>query len=131
MSKTTKEINRITGAIIGICGKLIIYALVILLLFECVTRAYDFGHEVFDAQPVAEAPGTDVAVTLTGEVSVQDVAGILKEKGLIRNKLAFCVQARFYEYEFYPGDYTLNTSMTTKEMMNVMNVEPKESEGEE
>ena len=46
MSQMTKEINAITGTIIGVSGKLIIYALVILLLVEGMTRGYAFGHEV-------------------------------------------------------------------------------------
>ena len=42
MSQMTKEINAITGTIIGVSGKLIIYALVILLLVEGMTRGYAF-----------------------------------------------------------------------------------------
>ncbi|MEI3167381.1 MAG: hypothetical protein V8S58_05145 [Lachnospiraceae bacterium] len=54
----TKEINRITTAIISISVKLIVYALIILLLYEAVTRGYAFGHEIFYARRWS-APGTD------------------------------------------------------------------------
>ena len=47
MSHITRDINRVTGTVIGISGKLILYALVILLLAEGVTRGYAFGHSLF------------------------------------------------------------------------------------
>ena len=40
MSSTTKEINKITGAVIRVSWKLIVYAVVVLLLYEGVTRGY-------------------------------------------------------------------------------------------
>ena len=38
MSHITRDINKVTGTVIGISGKLILYALVILLLAEGITR---------------------------------------------------------------------------------------------
>ena len=38
MSRTTKEINRVTGAIIRISLRLIVYGAVLLLLYEGVSR---------------------------------------------------------------------------------------------
>lgn len=132
MSRTTKEINKITSAVIRISGKLIILALLVLLLFEGVTRGFDFGHEVFAAEPMAEAPGEDKQVVIMGGDSSMEIASSLRDLGLIRNPYAFWAQAMFYDYDLYPGTYTLNTSMTTKEMMQMMNEEPEtlEDEGE-
>ena len=59
MSRATKEINRITGAIIGISGRLIVCALVVLLLYEGVTKGYEFGHDIFYATSVEAAPGQE------------------------------------------------------------------------
>ena len=47
MSNRTREINKITTTIIGISVKLMVYALIILLLYEAVARGYAFGHEIF------------------------------------------------------------------------------------
>lgn len=47
MSETTKDINRVTGTIIGISFRLILYALAILLIYKGATRGYEFGHEIF------------------------------------------------------------------------------------
>lgn len=127
MSQITREINKITGTIIGISGKLIIYALVVLLLVEGVSKGYEFGHEVFYATAVDDAPGKDITVTFDKSVSINDVARDLYKLGLIKNQYAFVIQKYFYEYTVNPGTYTLNTSMTSKEMMDLMNVEPEET----
>ena len=47
MSQITKEINKVTGTIISVSGKLIFYAVIILLLFEGISKGYQFGHEIF------------------------------------------------------------------------------------
>ena len=55
MSETTKDINKVTGAIIGISFRLIIYAVAILLIYEGATKGYEFGHEIFYASSMEEA----------------------------------------------------------------------------
>ena len=47
MSRRTREINRITTAIITISIKLMVLALLVLLLYEAVVRGFAFGHEIF------------------------------------------------------------------------------------
>ena len=106
MSRRTREINRITTAIITISIKLMVLALLILLLYEAVVRGFAFGHEIFYAK---------------------EAAGELKKKGLITNDFAFWFQSIFYDYQdIYPGIYTLNTSMTSKEILRELNVKPEE-----
>ena len=46
MSRTTREINRITTTIISMSVRLLFYALVFFLLYEGITRGYSLGHEV-------------------------------------------------------------------------------------
>ncbi|MEW4413002.1 hypothetical protein [Clostridium sp. AN503] len=128
MSQITKDINKITGTIIGISGKLILYALVILLLAEGITRGYAFGHEIFYATAMEEAPGRDKVLTVPKGQKESETIHTLKDLGLIDNELAIQIQMKFYEYEIYPGTYTLNTSMTSKEILQALNVEPEDGE---
>lgn len=121
MSRATKEINRITGAIIGISGRLIVCALVVLLLYEGVTRGYEFGHEIFYATSMEAAPGRDRNVTIEEGTSVTEAAKLLKSYGLIPNEYSFVIQGIFFDYDVNPGTYTLNTSMTSKEILQLMN----------
>ena len=117
MSRTTREINRITTAIISISVKLLIYALVFFLMYEGVTKGYQFGHDVFSPEAISAAPGRDYSVLIKEGDSLSRVAKELEEAGLIRDRLVFMVQAKFYEYDLNPGAYVLNTSMTSKEML--------------
>lgn len=130
MSRITKEINKITGTIIGVSGKLILYAIVILLLFEGVSKGYAFGHDIFYARAMEAEPGTEKVVTISAEDSVSDAAQLLARQGLIDNQFAFQVQKLFYDYEIVPGTYTLNTSMTSKEILQTMD-EASKAESEE
>lgn len=126
MSNRTREINKITTTIIGISVKLMVYALIILLLYEAVARGYAFGHEIFFAEAVDEAPGQDMVVRIDSEESVSEAAQFLAHKGLIKSEFAFIFQSKFYDYEtIYPGTYTLNTSMTSKEILQLLNEKPE------
>lgn len=132
MNRMTKEINKVTGTVIAVSGKLILYAAVLLLLFEGMTKGYAFGHEIFYATAVEQGEGTDKNVSIPRGQSAKETAHMLKQSGLIGNELAFRVQKEFYDYEIYPGTYTLNTAMTSKEILQLLNEKPEETEtGEE
>ena len=130
MSDTTKDINRVTGAIIRVSLRLIIYALVVLLLYEGVTPAYSFGYAVFAGTAVSEEAGITASVGVEEGQDGGEVGQMLEEMGLIQRRYIFMIQALFYEYDIYPGTYQLNTSMTSKEMLEEMSVLPTaETEG--
>lgn len=137
MSNTTKEINKVTGTIIAVSGKLIFYALVVLLLYEGITRGYAFGYEIFHSTAMAQAPGIDKVVQIEDGDSLMDIAEELSSKGLIKNEYAFLIQSMFYEYgkeeehEIIPGEFTLNNSMTAKEIIVTLRDGPEEEETKE
>ncbi len=126
MSRTTEEINKVTGTVIGLSVRLISCAVVLLLLAEGISRGYHFGYEVFSSSAVDEAPGRDRTVTITGNESELDICKSLEEEGLITDGLAAYFQMKFYDYEIYPGTYELNTSMTAKEILQMLNQKPQE-----
>lgn len=131
MSSRTREINRITMAIIRISVKLMLLALLILLLYEAVIQGYAFGHAVFYAEAVEAAPGHNITVVVKDGEDVSKAADELEKKGLIKNIYAFLFQSRFYDYDkIYPGTYTLNTSMTSKEILQKLSEKPENAEDE-
>lgn len=122
MSRTTKEINRVTSTIIAVSWKLIVYAVVIMILYEGITRGYQFGHDVFYATAVAEEPGVDMRVTIGEGEKLTDIAAALEQGGLVKSRYAFLIQSIFYEYggsenPVEPGTYLLNNSMTSKDII--------------
>ena len=127
MSRVTKEINKISLAVISISSKLIIYVLIAVALVLGARKSYEFGHSIFFAPGMEEAPGTDVTVSIDGDCSVAQVGKILEDAGLIRDKAAFTIQAKCYGYEVQEGTFELNTSYRSKEIINLLG-EPAEGE---
>ena len=127
MSKLTKEINKISLAVIGISGRLVFYALVLVLLVLGVRKTYEFGHDIFYAPGMEALPGTEKTVTLDGTESVADVGKLLEDAGLIRDHVAFSIQAICYDYEVKKGSFSLNTSQSSKEIINILDEETKRS----
>lgn len=126
MKDERSALAKITGVIGGVAGRVIIAALLLLLTFEGLRICFDFGHDIFYQQPMEAEPGTDHVVTLEDGATMQSTAEQLKDEGLIRNELAFVIQGQLYQINLYPGDYTLNTSMTTKEILTALNTDPEE-----
>lgn len=129
MSRTTNEINKVTGAVIAISIRLILLALIVLLLYEGVTKGYEFGHEIFYASAMEEKPGRDIDIKVDKGDSIASVAKLLKEKDLITNPYSLVIQAKFFNYKANAGSYTLNTSMTSRDILQMMNENTEKKEG--
>jgi len=130
MSKTTKQINKITGTVILIAIRVVVIAVVIVIAARGIKASYEFGHSIFYAESVEEPPGHDVKVTIPEGTDAKEAATILENKGLITNKYSIIVQAKFFDYEVTPGTYTFNTSQTSREILKELNEGPP-SEKEE
>lgn len=132
MSRTTREINRVTGTVINVSMKLILLALVCILMYEGVTRGYSFGHEIFDPTPMESGEGTAKQVTVEDGMSVMETGRLLEEKGLIQDAYVFLIESILYEYEIQPGTYTFRTTQTSMEILQMLSEGPKAEEtGEE
>lgn len=123
MSKVTREINKISMAVISISGRLVFYALVAVLLVTGAKKGYEFGHSIFFAPGVEAEPGTDRTFSLDGTESVGEVGEMLVEAGLIRDDSAFTIQALCYGYDVAKGTFALNTSMSSKEIIMELKVD--------
>ncbi|MCI8838122.1 MAG: endolytic transglycosylase MltG [Hungatella sp.] len=136
MSDTTREINKVTGTIIRVSWKLIVYAVVALLMYEAVTRGYEFGHDIFSSSAMAPEPGMDMRVTIKNGEEVADIAAALEKAGVIKSRYAFVIQSIFYDYgsSDHPvegGTYLLNNSMTSKEIILSLREGVKDEAAEE
>lgn len=120
MSKTTNEINKISLAVIRISTKAIITVLLIALLVAGSKKGYEFGYSIFHAPAMDAEPGRDRFIILSGKESIYEVGEMLMYAGLIRDAKAFAIQAYCYEYEVKKGEYTLNSSLSSKELINLL-----------
>ena len=136
MSDTTREINKVTGTIIRVSWKLIVYAVVALLMYEGVTRGYAFGHDIFSSSAMASKPGVDMRVTIKDDEEVADIGVALEKAGVIKSRYAFIIQSIFYDYggsdnPVEAGTYLLNNSMTSKEIILALREGVEEEDTEE
>lgn len=121
-------------AVIGTVLKVALAVAVIVFVYKGALFAYDFGYRVFSEPAMTkEGEGWDVTVEVTMGKSPLQIGELLQEKGLIRDAKLFYVQNLLSEYkdQLRAGVYTLNTSMTAKEMMKIMSAAPAESEAPE
>ena len=123
------KLNKLVLKFVSISFSILVMLLVVIGLIKLGSFCYDFGYRVFTEGPVEEEPGTDVTVDVTGNLSEYQIGNLLKKEGLIRDANLFYVQLRMSAYhgKLKTGTYTLNTSMTAKDMMVVMAAESEES----
>lgn len=112
-AKRVKNMRNMSVYMLGTVIKVVVYiAFVIFVYFAC-TKAYNFSTTIFTEKGMVEegsAADVEVVVTIPAGASVKEVAGILKENGVIADELAFLIQSYLYEANFKSGTYTLRTS---------------------
>ncbi len=128
MSKTTRQINKITSTVILISIRVVVIAVLIVVTGKGIKAAYSFGHSIFYAESAEEAPGRDITVTIREGTDEKEAGEILFNKGLIKNKYSIIVQAKFFDYKVTPGTYTFNTSQTSREILKQLNEGPPAEE---
>ena len=65
-----------------------------------------------------------IAFTVEPGESTAEIIDALADAGLIRDKFSFRCQIIFYDKILQPGEYTMNTSMTSKEILLYLNDGP-------
>lgn len=122
------NLNKIVLKFVSISFSILVILLVIVGLVKLGLTCYDFGFRVFTEAPVDSEPGKDVEVEVTADMSDHEIGRLLAKKGLVRDANLFFAQLKLSAYsgKLNPGSYTLNTSMTAKDMMVVMATIPEE-----
>ena len=128
MTERESGVKKIADFLSGMAGRVIIIALMVLVIFVSVRFSFRFGHSIFYQSPAEAAPGRDVEVTIEKGASIDELAEQLYDDGIITNTLAFQIQGRLYKVNYYPGTYTLNTSMTVKEILETLDMTEAEYE---
>lgn len=123
--------SKVVMRIVRICFSTLLVVLIIYVLIRSGAYAYDMGYRLFTEEPVAsEENGQDVALQITADMSARDIGKILESRNLVRDGNLFAMQLTLSSYKdkLVPGVYTLNSSMTPEEMMQVMSQTEEEKE---
>ncbi len=122
MSKTTKVITFSLSLIF----KVIVYVFVIFLIIKVSVFSYKFGYSVMENNAVAVEPGIDMQVNISEDMNVDTLLDLLENKGLILDKNVAYVQYKFFGYKIVPGEYNLNNSKSSKDILSIIDNGPKE-----
>ena len=122
------NLNKALFEFIRIAFTIMVTLLVIIAAVKLSSKGYDFRYRVFTEPAIEEVPGRDILVEVKEGTSNRELGIILEQKGLVRDADLFYLQIMLsaYSKRILPGVYTLNTSMTAKEMMVVMSTEEVE-----
>lgn len=122
------KIDKMVLRTVTIVLKVVFAVLVVMFVYKGAMLAYDYGYRVFAEEAVDEAPGYDLKVTIETGMGAKEIGKLLESKGLIKDGTLFYLQNILSRYkgDLKPGTYTLNTSMTTEEMMAVIAGEKRE-----
>lgn len=124
--------SKIVFRILSISFTVLVCILVVCGLYRIGQDCYEFGYRVYTEPPVAEGKGQDVLVQVRDDMDLKALSALLEEKGLIRDANLFWLQAKLCGFKEQEGIYTLNTSMTAREMVEALKpVEEEQEEAEE
>lgn len=121
--------NNIVNAVLVTILKVAVTVAVVFLIYKGALFCYDYGYRIFMEPPVSAGEGRMVTVTVTEEMSPEEIGEMFEAKGLVREAKLFALQYRLSEYvkDVKPGEFELSTAMTAEEMMKVM-ATPQEEE---
>lgn len=124
--------SKIVMRLVSISFSALVFLVVVYGLYQLGLRSYSYGYRIFTEPAVTQAEGRDRLVQIKNSMSASDIGELLEEKGLIRDRWLFVIQLKLSEYsnKITAGYYTLNTSMTSREMMQIMSGEETEDENQ-
>lgn len=114
--------NKVVFRFVSISFSILILLVVSIGVFQASSYCYEFGYRIFTEEAVSLKPGKDVTMQIYEGDSAFDIGKRLERKGLIKDDKIYVAQYYLSAYvdELLPGTYTLNPSMTIKEMLVVM-----------
>ncbi|MDO5409230.1 MAG: hypothetical protein Q4F21_02120 [Lachnospiraceae bacterium] len=123
-----KKENQTIWLIVRTALKLLAVLLLVIAVHLVISSGYDFGYNLFAAPAMSAPPGREVTFQIEkGDLTAKIIDG-LADAGLIPDKFTFRCQILFYDKILQPGEYTLNTSMTSKEILLYLNDGPGSQE---
>lgn len=119
------KVDKMVMKTINTVLKVVLAVVVVMFVYKGATLAYDYGYRVFAEEPVDVAPGLDMDIVVEEGMGPKEIGMMLENKGLIKDGTLFYLQNILSKYkgDLKSGTYTLNTSMTTEEMMAVISGE--------
>ncbi len=122
--KSSKMTLNILNSVLGI----LVMVLILFVTLKAGEAAYALGYRIFTEPAVDKEPGKDVTVRIREGMSASELGSLFEEKGLVDNGILFSIQLRLssFDDQLKSGSYTLNTSQTAEEMIQILTGEETE-----
>lgn len=116
---------KIVFRMVSISITVLLGILIVCGLYRLGLKCYDFGYRVYTEPAVSEGNGRDMLVQVNEDMGAKELAGLMKEKGLVRDDRLFFLQEKLCGFKPEPGVYTVSTAMTARELMEAMTLPDK------
>ena len=113
-----KESSIRTG--FGISLNIVVLFVAVIFIVIAGTKAYSFGYNIFNEQAVDKKENAKSAeITVTENMSAKQLANVLYDKGMIKDKTIFYFQVILSDYKnkFIAGTYTITSDMLPTDIM--------------
>lgn len=115
------DLKKTSKLVLSLSAKIVFWILCLTVFIVICSKAFSFGSEIFSDKGMAkEGQGIDITVTIPAGATSAQVADILFDDELIKNKYIFLIQTKLYEAEFMAGDYVLNTENSAEEIIEAL-----------
>ena len=79
--------------ILGVSLNVIVIAVGVFIIFTAGSKAYTFGHNIFDEEAVSsEAQARETQVTISDGITSKQLAKLLYDKGLVKIRPVFIIR---------------------------------------
>ncbi len=116
--RSSKVVLNIVNSVLSI----LLLVLILFVVLKAGNAAYDLGYRIFTEPAMEREPGRDISVRYYDGMSLTELGSLLEEKGLVDSGIVFAIQLRLFAGgdKIRPGKYTLNTSWTPEELIQVL-----------
>ena len=83
MGDTRDRVGNAGVIVAGGAFKIALYVCIVVLIIWLGRLSYQFGHDIFDQQPMSPGEGQEITVVVKEDDSVYDIAKTLESKGLV------------------------------------------------
>lgn len=129
MAGTSVQGRRILKGImatIQVLVNIIVYTVLIIAIVKITSWTYHFSYQIYGNVTAESAPGRDVTVEIKEQEGTMEIASDLYEEGAVIDKYSFFIRMKLTtgkKRPILPGTYTLNTSMTYEEILDILTKE--------
>ena len=114
-----RKLDKFSKLIFKISKQIFKFAIYVLIVFFIGVKLFNFGIRLFYERAVDTENEKNIDFIINNGDDVKTIANNLYSVGLIDDTLAFRFRAYIYKIKFTPNVYSLKSTMTIKNMLDI------------